>query len=712
MKARLFLFPLLLPFLFSACALEAQFFTRAWISLNRDLPGEDSGITQVATTAGSSIYTAGSSIYAVTGLGEILVSSDSGGTWRTLQGIVGVFSIAANASNLYAVTSHGLFRSSDGGETWTSANGGLDPASNLISMVAIDPSNPSTVYGLSASKVLRSTDGASTWTILYVFSSSEPPLWLGIAPSASSILYASTVWGGILKSLDGGQSWNQVWPGVTDTSFSSTAVALTIDPQNPSKLYAGSFVAFRDPGGPSQPGLGTLSTSNDGGQTWQATSPGTASVGFLDAPLIDPDNSAILYAMDAWSGGAGVLKSKDGGRSWSQIYGVSGSSQDSFNLVLAVNPGIVYAGYRDAVLGNGGLITSTDGGGSWYHADHGLSFYALRALAFDAAQPGALYTGGSEGLFKMVNARSEWASLNFPQLPGDIFFGAGTPPAIQSLLIDPSGILYARTAQPGGCFYLDQLLFKSSDGGISWDASISPPESGCTLGSSAAIVNGAPFLMDPHSPQTLYVAANDYIDDGYALLRSSDGGMSWTTLWNSGASALNVLVIDPANSAHLYAGLFASSQPDPAGLYQSVDGGATWTDAGLTNMSVTALAIDPSNSKTLYAATAPTPGMSGAPTVFKSTDGGSTWSAVTHGLDRLVQIGASVAALVVDPSHEGTVYAASGAGIYRTTNGGAAWAEFDAGLSNLNVYNLAISPSENGKIYTLTAGGIFKLVTP
>jgi ligand-binding sensor domain-containing protein len=104
------------------------------------------------------------------------------------------------------------------------------------------------------------------------------------------------------------------------------------------------------------------------------------------------------------------------------------------------------------------------------------------------------------------------------------------------------------------------------------------------------------------------------------------------------------LAIDPANPATLYAGT-AEELGFGAGLFKSVNGGASWTvlNSGIMNKNVHALVIDPSNPATLYAGTD-----SG---VFKSTNGGATMRAVNSGLPRVY-----VTALAIDPSNPATLY--------------------------------------------------------
>jgi photosystem II stability/assembly factor-like uncharacterized protein len=108
---------------------------------------------------------------------------------------------------------------------------------------------------------------------------------------------------------------------------------------------------------------------------------------------------------------------------------------------------------------------------------------------------------------------------------------------------------------------------------------------------------------------------------------------------------------------------------------------------------VVALAIDPSHAATLYAVT-PDSG------VFKSTNGGGSWTAVNSGLTSQI-----FNALAIDPSAPATLYAGTTSGVFKSVDGGGSWAAMNAGLTRSNVYVLAIEPSAPTTIYAGTLGG-------
>jgi photosystem II stability/assembly factor-like uncharacterized protein len=112
--------------------------------------------------------------------------------------------------------------------------------------------------------------------------------------------------------------------------------------------------------------------------------------------------------------------------------------------------------------------------------------------------------------------------------------------------------------------------------------------------------------------------------------------------------------------------------------------------------------IDPHNPSTVYAANFYSGGG-----VFKSTDGGSSWSGVNSGLPAR-QYYAPVA-LAIDPKNPSTLYAGTWDGVFRTTDGGANWIAVNTGLTTLAVITLAVDPQNPSTVYAGTSGGLFAI---
>ena len=340
------------------------------------------------------------------------------------------------------------------------------------------------------------------------------------------------------------------------------------------------------------------------------------------------------------------------------------------------NPTTLYAG-SDAIVGSGAQVfKSTDGGSSWNTASSGLpttappgpgSWRRVAALVVDPQTPDTDYAGiqsaSSFGVsdapvvFKTTDGGASWspASSGLPEHTG-----------VNALAIDPQNpsTLYVQT---------DWRLFKSADAGVSWiEAGLSTSNAGLlTYYCCFAYVSA--LAIDPQTPSTLYAAIY-----GYGVFKSTDGATSWSAA-NVGFTVLSIgaLAIDPQNPNVLYAGTgnYCGCTDDPpgSGVWKSTDGGTSWgtANSGLPSFppgpyslgfpAVVSLAIDPLNPSTVYAATQ---GFG----VFKSTDGGTSWSAVNSGLP-VSPSGSyrNINALAIDPQNPSTVYAGTADGVFAIT---------------------------------------------
>jgi photosystem II stability/assembly factor-like uncharacterized protein len=171
-------------------------------------------------------------------------------------------------------------------------------------------------------------------------------------------------------------------------------------------------------------------------------------------------------------------------------------------------------------------------------------------------------------------------------------------------------------------------------------------------------------------------------------VRVSAGINIWTGNGPEGGT-IYALAIDPSSPATVYAGTSGN------GVFKSTNGGGSWSaiNSGITSLRVNALAIDPTSPATVYA------GTSGV--VFKSTNGGGSWSAFNTGLSSTI-----IYAMAIDPSNPATLYAGTNNGVFKSTNGGGIWSA--AGTSGTSVFTLAIDPSSPATVYAGTSGGVFK----
>jgi hypothetical protein len=319
-------------------------------------------------------------------------------------------------------------------------------------------------------------------------------------------------------------------------------------------------------------------------------------------------------------------------------------------------------------------FTIAKGGATW--SNTGLSV-PVSFLAADPSQPLTLYAASSpilqsdstttRGLFKSTDGGNNWAPLS--------------PINASVLAIDPvtSTTLYAGSNQ-----FL--RVYKSTEGGAHWVPSdISERD--------FFFDNVTALAIDPSTPATLYAGTTRN-----GVFKSTDAGAHWTAVNNglfdarSGTiPALTSLIIDSHTTTTLYAGTVDR-------VFKSSDSGATWalSAAGMPDTAgTTALVQDPSAPATLYAGTA----FDG---IFKTTNGGASWTANNRGISGVIQpdgittVFGIVTSVVIDPSQPGTIYVAldgreanAPAGVFKSTDGGGTWAALNTGLPGPNIREIA-----------------------
>jgi photosystem II stability/assembly factor-like uncharacterized protein len=241
---------------------------------------------------------------------------------------------------------------------------------------------------------------------------------------------------------------------------------------------------------------------------------------------------------------------------------------------------------------------------------------------------------------------------------------------------DPSSVstLYALTFNG---------IYKTTDGGTNWvllNTGLNTP------GSS----NATALAITPTNPSVLYGGSNG---SSSVLVKSTDGGATWSPSGTGLTLSISGLAVDPSNPSVIYAG--TSFQ-----VYKSTNGGANWAPAstGINFGSVFNFVFDPTNSSVVYAAAG------GGGGVFKTTNGGGSWTRSNTGMSAN-----GIRALVIDPTSPTTLYVAAGDGVYKSTDGAANWSAVNSGLTNLNVMSLGFDPNAPSTLYAgTTKGGVFK----
>ena len=279
----------------------------------------------------------GNEIFAVAGTStvQVLKSTDGGRNWAQISSIAAsCYDIAFNASNpnlLYILTSGGVYRSTDRGLTWTLSSFGSS-SYGYNGNLAVNRADPNTIYAsgyrwessLGYLTVYKSTDGGATWTTMKVSggASSISPGGMAVFPTNPNVVY---VGGGlynspnytykVYKTENGGASWQDVTGPIN-----ATPTAFLFDPASSQKVYVAT--------------LGKVYRTTNGGAAWTASN----GYAYANALSLDPLNTSILYG--AYNDQ--VYKSLDGGANWASLAnGLKGTGNDV--EVLPAGAGILYS---------------------------------------------------------------------------------------------------------------------------------------------------------------------------------------------------------------------------------------------------------------------------------------------------------------------------------------------------------------------------------
>ncbi|MCX6339425.1 MAG: YCF48-related protein [Candidatus Aureabacteria bacterium] len=261
----------------------------------------------------------------------------AGGKAGEVSGVTALAIDPANPQKVFAGSVDGLYICADGGKSWTKGDGALKGLSLLPLSIAIDPSNPDMVYaGTLNQAVIKSKDGGKTWQPVEVGAGEKTVTAVAVHPFDSQVVYAGTP-DGVFKSKNGGSSWERV------LSQSKVTQSVSVDLVNPEIVY-----------------LGTS---------------------------------------------GGVYKSVDGGASWKEIGSDVLAKKNVKKLAVAPSDSkALYAATTDGVYG------SADGGAKWQDLSKGTGLKDAMSLAFDPLDSGAIWAATATGLYKTALAKPEAAA--------------------------------------------------------------------------------------------------------------------------------------------------------------------------------------------------------------------------------------------------------------------------------------------------------------
>jgi len=581
-----------------------------------------------------------------------------------------------------------IYKSTDFGATWKWASAGLPFHPFTAQSLALDPVHPGTLFTNIGPYVFRSTDGAAHWTAVDL--GWDPEDFHGncaLAVTADAVFYAYGPH--VLRSLNGGTAWTSVFDA------SKEIQAFLVNPMAPHALYLGTAagggglwvstdrgdnftmmhgmdeVTALGASATGPPGLlyaasaGTIQVSVDGGMLWR---PRGAIANPVYALAVDPTTPTTVFAAHA----KGISVSRDGGETWRETRGFSAVALSGPPKVLALaadpaRPGEFYAGTQSL-----GVFKSISSGRVWTaETQKGLAAGFNGLPKIHPAVPGTVFLVGDSGyLFRSADSGQSWEKRSTD---------VGRGFAIGALALDPLSplVLYAANEASG--------VYRSGDGGATW--------SHVGLKTARALVAGNKTLLA--------------LSDG-GLLRSVNGGKSWSvaladTGYTGFTRSLSGLAADPATATTFYVtatdthGTRMSTMA--TAVYRSRDSGATWQRFVANADSV---AVAPGHPATLYTVL---PGAA-ANHLLRTTNTGRTWKEVGT-------IPKDLGGIVVDQLVSTTLYAATPMrGVWRSTDGGITWEAVSVSLARQGktfLGTLLAHPATPHTFYVVSlTGGLFE----
>lgn len=597
---------------------------------------------------------------------------------------------------------NGVYRSTDAGKTWKHL--GLD-ATQQVSAVRVHPTNPDVVWvaaqgnrwtGTHERGIYRSMDGGKTWSpVLKGENGTSGASGLSLDASNPRILYAAfwdhqrTPWkvrsggpgSGIWKSTDAGDTWVRLAEGLPKLMGK---VDVAVSPANPDRVFA--IVEAED---------GGLYRSDDAGRSWRRFSDDRlirARAWYYTNIVADPQNADVVWVINA-----PLTRSIDGGKTFAVVNATHGD-----NHGLWINP-------RDPkILANandGGASISMNGGKSWSTQDNQptAQFYRVNVddlepynvyggqqdnssvrtqsrsdgfgitvrewtavagcesayLAFNRARPRHVYGGCYQGIISEYDAESgfERNVMVWPAL------GLGEPSDLQKYRFNWNAPIVVSSHDPSVIYHAANVLFRSRDRGKNWevisgdltrnDKATQGPGGGpiTNEGAGGEVYNTIYYVAEsPRDPSVLWAGT----DDGLLHL-TRDGGKSWTNL--TGAAGWGPGLVNAIEA----------SPHDPAVAYVAFRKDRLGENAVLA---------------------------------YRTADYGRTWTLITNGL----RAGEPVRVVRESPDARGVLFAGTESGTYVSFDDGARWTPFSQNLPQVPVTDLI---ARHGDLVASTEGRSF-----
>ncbi|MCX6269248.1 MAG: hypothetical protein NTW16_18170 [Bacteroidetes bacterium] len=547
----------------------------------------------------------------------------------------------ANSSS-FSFLGNGVYKSTDAGATWQHT--GLSNSA-YIGRVVVDYSNSQQVFVAACGNlfsandergVYRSSNGGQTWQRVLYLNDSTSAIDLVQDPANPLVLYAS-MWerirgltyrqsfgesSGIWKSTDGGTTWNELTNGIP-TGSNGGRIGLSIAKSSPNIVYA--FYDLPDY-------EVAVFKSADAGQSWTRTNDGflnsmNSNFGWYFGQIrVDPENPNRVYVM-----GVSLYRTDDGGNNWTDI-----SSWD-----LHVDHHAMYfdeANNRILEGNDGGLFLSNNNGDSWYKINN-LPLTQFYAIDIDYQFPERIYGGtqdnntirtttggtsdwepilGGDGMYTLVDytdpntiyAEYQWGNL-FRSDDGGFSMNYIAGP-MSGDRVNWSAPLVMHPVDPSILYFGTYRVWKSTDRGDTW----LPVSNDLTAGIDQYFYTITTLAISPVNPSIVVAGSGD----GKVHV-SSNAGQSWQDI-SAGLPNrwITKVAADPFNAQTIFATLsgFRWDEPLPH-VFKSTNLGLTWTDitGNLPEFPVNDIALDPDLPGRIIVAT--------DAGIYGTTNGGQYW---------------------------------------------------------------------------------------
>lgn len=654
--------------------------------------------------------------------GGVWKTTDGGIVWKNISdgffktGTVGAIAVAESDPNVIYVgmgehpvrgvmtsSGDGVYKSTDAGKTWVHI--GLDRTMH-ISDVVIHPKNPEVVfvaaqgaqYGSSEDRgIYKSVDGGENWKkVLYTHNLTGASS-LRMDMTNPRILYAA-LWehqrlpytmksggsnSGIYKSVDGGETWDQLETGLPET-FGKAGVA--VSRANPERVWV-VIEAEGEKGG--------VYRSDNAGKKWTQINKDRINIArswYYMEVFAHPKNENIVYVLNA-----PVMRSIDGGKTFSNV-----STPHGDNHHLWINPEQPQYMINS---NDGGANVSFNGGKSWSTQQNQPTAQFYRVIA-DHQVPYYVYGGQQDNSAIAIASRTSGSGIGWK----DWYSVAGCESAY--LAFDPENpeVIY------GGCYQgiIDQWIKKT---GVSKEIKEYPE---LALGNAPEEFKyrynwNAPIISSPHDRNTIYHAGN-------VVFKTTDGGITWEKIspdltrniasqlgpggspyTNEAAGGENYhTIMYLTASQHEKGVLWAGS--DDGLVHITKDDGKNWintTPKGMPEGIVNSIEVSPHDKGTAYITLMRYKLNDLKPYIYKTTNYGKSWSKLTKGIDEPHTF---VRVVREDPIVKGLLYAGTETGLYLSKNDGLEWEKFQLNLPVVPINDLIIQDND---LVVATAGRSF-----